>query len=136
MTGFLAGRFAAAAAALGEGETVTRALRQLDAMFGRAADPAPASASFVRAHVADWGADPLALGAYSIPSRGARPGDRAALAAPAGGGALLFAGEATHPAVNPCVQAALETGERAGREAIARVRRRGVEGRRWWRWRA
>ena len=123
MTGFLAGRFAAAATAAGEAKTVRRALAQLDAMFGTAAAPTPASAAFVRAHVADWGADPHALGAYSIPSQGARRGDRDTLAAPAGGGALLFAGEATHPAVNPCVQAALETGVRAGKEAVRRVRR-------------
>ena len=133
MTGFLAGRFAAAAAAAGEEETVRRALRQLDAMFGGADNPSPASDAFLRAHVADWGLDPHALGGYSIPSRGALPGDRAALAAPAAGGALLFAGEATHPAVNPCVQAALETGERAGKEAAVRVRASRLAGRprRW-----
>lgn len=28
-------------------------------------------------------------------------------------GTLFFAGEATHPAVNPCLQAAMETGSRA-----------------------
>lgn len=33
--------------------------------------------------------------------------------------ALLLAGEATHTSVNPCVQAALETGERAARQVIA-----------------
>jgi monoamine oxidase len=125
VTGFLAGRFAREAASLGEAATVRKALAQLDAMFGGGGGErrAPASAAFVRAHVADWAADPHALGAYSFPSRGAVVGDRGALAAPAGGGALLFAGEATHPAVNPCVQAALETGARAGKEAVARVRR-------------
>jgi monoamine oxidase len=123
MTGFLAGRFAEKAAAAGEAETVRRALAQLDAMFGTSGESTPASDAFVRAHVADWAADPHALGAYSFPSTGARVGDRGALASPAWGGALLFAGEATHPAVNPCVQAALETGVRAGREAAARVKR-------------
>ena len=41
--------------------------------------------------------------------------DRRELAAPVAG-ALFFAGEATHIGVNPCMQAALETGERAARE--------------------
>ena len=41
-----------------------------------------------------------------------------ALAAPVGN-VLYFAGEATHPAVNPCMQAALETGERAAEQVLA-----------------
>ena len=43
---------------------------------------------------------------------------RDALAAPVGS-VLFFAGEATHPAVNPCMQAALETGERAAEQVLA-----------------
>jgi monoamine oxidase len=123
MTGFLAGRFAREAAAAGEDATVRRALAQLDEMFG-VDGSTPASDAFVRAHVTDWATDPHALGAYSLPSAGARVGDREALAAPAWDGALLFAGEATHPAVNPCVQAALQTGVRAGREAVKRAMQR------------
>lgn len=47
---------------------------------------------------------------------------RDALAAPVGD-VLFFAGEATHDAVNPCMQAALETGERAAAQIIvARAR--------------
>ena len=42
---------------------------------------------------------------------------RECLSAPVGG-VLFFAGEATHPAVNPCMQAALETGERAAAQVI------------------
>jgi hypothetical protein len=38
---------------------------------------------------------------------GAEPGDRAALGAPVAG-TLFFAGEATHPAVNPCMQVTIE----------------------------
>lgn len=37
------------------------------------------------------------------------------LAAPVGR-TLFFAGEATHPAINPCLQAAMDTGLRAARE--------------------
>ena len=33
-------------------------------------------------------------------------------------GTLFFAGEATHPAVNPCIQFALQTGEHAAAQLI------------------
>ncbi|EIE19221.1 amine oxidase [Coccomyxa subellipsoidea C-169] len=77
----------------------------------------PATAAFVRAHVEDWSRSPYIGGAYSYPSLGARPGDRESLAASLGD-TLFFAGEATHPAVNPCMQAALETGERAAAQVL------------------
>ena len=37
-------------------------------------------------------------------------------------GSLFFAGEATHEGVNPCMQGALETGERAAREVLRTFR--------------
>lgn len=40
---------------------------------------------------------------FLIACAGAEPGDREALGAPVDG-ALFFAGEAAHPAVNPCMQ--------------------------------
>ena len=39
------------------------------------------------------------------------------------GDVLFFAGEATHPAVNPCMQAALETGERAAAQVLHAAQR-------------
>lgn len=122
VTGFLCGRFAQEAQALGERETVRRALEQLDEMFrdssNKSATASPASDALVASRVVDWSRDPWALGAYSHPSLGAHPGDRRALASPEFRGALFFAGEATHEAVNPCLQAAIETGERAAREVL------------------
>ena len=47
---------------------------------------------------------------------------REALAAPVEG-RIFFAGEATHPAVNPCLQAAYETGQRAAQELLASLSR-------------
>jgi monoamine oxidase len=44
-------------------------------------------------------------------------------------GALFFAGEASHPAVNPCMQAALETGERAAAQVVAALSAAGVRSR-------
>ena len=90
----------------------------------------------------DWSQQPYVWGAYSHPSLGARLGDRQAtrswlmclgmclssvccreaLGAPVGG-RIFFAGEATHPAVNPCLQAAYETGERAARQALVSLQR-------------
>lgn len=121
VTGFLCGRFAQEAQALGEEETVMRALEQLDEMFqggGERNTTSPASDSLVASRVVDWSRDPWALGAYSHPSLGAQRGDRRALASPESGGALFFAGEATHEAVNPCLQAAIETGQRAAKEVL------------------
>lgn len=118
ITGFLCGRFAAAASALGRDGAVAAALAQLDAMFGTEGDAAPAAAAFRGAHVVEWAAERWACGGYSHPSLGARPGDRDALAAPLDG-TLFFAGEATHAGVNPCLQAAVETGERAAAEVAA-----------------
>ena len=90
--------------------------------------------------MADWSKQPFIRGAYTYPSLGAEIGDRHvtfsvcylhaftlcvstylmlgaeagcsgrdALARPVDN-TLFFAGEATHPAVNPCLQAAWETG--------------------------
>ena len=41
------------------------------------------------------------------------------------GDVLFFAGEATHAAVNPCMQAALETGERAAAQVLSAGQRVG-----------
>jgi hypothetical protein len=119
--GFIAGPRADGIAAIGAPEAARRFLAQLDAMFGTPSDPAPASGSYVRHEVFDWSQQEWVGGAYSFPSLGAEAGDRAALAAPVGG-VLFFAGEATHEAVNPCMQAALETGGRAAAQALAALR--------------
>jgi monoamine oxidase len=110
--GFLAGERADTVAAIGEPEAARRFVAQLDEMFGSASDPRPASSSLVRCEVFDWSKVEWVGGAYSYPTFGAEAGDREALAAPVAG-ALFFAGEATHPDVNPCMQAALESGEAA-----------------------
>lgn len=114
ITGFLCGTFAERVRAAGRDAALAGALAQLDAMFRTPADPHPASDAHLTTHWVDWDDEPWAGGAYSHPSLGAHVGDRAALAAPCG--RLFWAGEATHPAVNPCLQAALETGLRAALE--------------------
>mmetsp|Transcript_29995 Transcript_29995/g.84637 ORF Transcript_29995/g.84637 Transcript_29995/m.84637 type:complete len:113 (+) Transcript_29995:285-623(+) len=102
-------------------EMVEAALRQLDVIFASAGTPHPASSALVESRVFDWAKDPHVKGAYSYPSRGAEEGDREALAAPVDG-TLFFAGEATHEAVNPCMQAAMETGLRAAGRILAAER--------------
>ena len=126
ITGFLCGAFAERARAAGRADALACSLAQLDTMFATPADPHPASSAHLTTHWVDWDDEPWAGGAYSHPSLGARVGDRDALAAPCG--RLFWAGEATHPAVNPCLQAAYETGVRAAREVSEACDGDGVEG--------
>ncbi|WIA08987.1 hypothetical protein OEZ85_008401 [Tetradesmus obliquus] len=118
VVGFLAGPRADALAGMGAEAAVQKFLAQLDQIFGSSTDPQPATSAYAKAHVFDWAQEQWVGGAYSFPSFGAEDGDREALAAPVAG-TIFFAGEATHTSVNPCVQAALETGERAARQVIA-----------------
>ncbi len=111
MVGFVAGDRAEALARLPEDEVVACSLAQLDEMFASPIDRKPASSAFHSCVIKNWSEEPFIRGAYSYPST-ARAGDRAALAQPVGS-SLFFAGEATHEAVNPCMQGALETAERA-----------------------
>jgi hypothetical protein len=67
--------------------------------------------------VQNWQSDPFARGAYSYVLVGGE-GAREDLAAPLAH-TLFFAGEATHPADSGTVAGALQSGERAAREALA-----------------
>jgi monoamine oxidase len=68
----------------------------------------------------DWGRDPFARGAYSYVAVGGGNA-RAALAMPVDG-TLFFAGEATsNDGQGGTVNGALETGERAAREAATSI---------------
>uniref|UniRef100_A0A7S3E4S6 Amine oxidase domain-containing protein n=1 Tax=Chloropicon laureae TaxID=464258 RepID=A0A7S3E4S6_9CHLO len=119
MVGFVAGDRAEEMARLSQDVVVASSLAQLDEMFASAIDPSPATSSFHSCYVKNWSDEPFIRGAYSYPSR-ARAGDRKALAQPVGS-SLFFAGEATHEAVNPCMQGALETAERAVAELMKTV---------------
>ena len=105
----LAGRDAAA--------LVTAALDDLRMLFGDEVDP---RAELEAAYEHDWQRDPFSLGAYSYVAVG--EGDpRADLAAPVDD-VLFFAGEATAPTSEAgTVAGALQTGERAAREALAAI---------------
>ena len=116
MVGFVAGARSKRVAALPHAEIARRLLLQLDAMFGSASDPTPATSSCDGYVVKDWADHPFTYGAYSHPTVGA-DGVRQALASPVHG-VLLFAGEATHEAINPCLQGAMETGEKAAGLAL------------------
>eukprot|EP00873_Tetraselmis_striata_P017048 jgi/Tetstr1/437312/TSEL_002796.t1 len=102
-------------------EMVAKSVEQLDALFATEGCQAPASRALHTSHVSDWAKEEYVMGAYSFPSHGAEAGDRQALAAPLDG-TVFFAGEATHPAINPCMQAAMETGLRAAAEVMAAER--------------
>jgi len=97
---------------LSEDEIVGRALDSLLATFGAVA----ANANLESALAHDWGADPFARGAYSYVLVGGS-GSRAALAKPLES-TLFFAGEASSLDASGTVSGALESGERAAREAL------------------
>jgi len=123
--GFVAGERADALKDVPPQVAVSRFVEQLDAIFGSPDDPCPASAAFVKGQVFDWSKEPWVGGAYTYPSLGAEVGDREALLAPVAG-TLFFAGEAAHPAVNPCMQAALETGQWAAERVAAALKGRAL----------
>jgi len=104
---------ASALSGASQAELIERALGGLGRLFG---EPALVRKEFEGGVAHDWGHDPFARGAYSYVAVGG--GDaRAALAAPVEG-TLFFAGEATsNDGQGGTVNGALETGERAAREA-------------------
>lgn len=101
-----------------ESERVALAQRDLALLFGGASEP---YRELEGAYTHDWQSDPYARGAYSYVAVGG--GDaRARLAAPVGS-TLFFAGEAAAPAIEAgTAAAALRSGERAAREALAALR--------------
>jgi monoamine oxidase len=92
-------------------------VKQLDEVLGSSGEPAPATAAFVCGAAVDWSKEKFIEGGYSSPSLGARVGDRSLLAAPEGG-MLFFAGEHTHPDINPCLHAAMDTGDRVAAQVL------------------
>lgn len=112
VVGFVAGDKADVISSMVPQEALQRFVDQLDEVFGTPQQPKPASGSFREGKVVDWGKEKYVRGGYSYPSYGAEAGDREALAAPVAG-VLFWAGEATNTALNPCIQGALDTGERA-----------------------
>lgn len=118
VVGFITGRRAVSASSMAESAVVQQFLQQLDRIFGSVPANQPATDALVKSHIADWSKEPYVGGCYSHPSLGAHLGDRLALAESVQG-TVFFAGEATHAAVNPCLQAAFETGEQAAREMLS-----------------
>lgn len=97
---------------------ITRDHLQMDLCGnGRCARARPASTSFQGGCIVNWEREALVRGGYTYPSVNAH-GARSILAAPLEG-RLFFAGEATHPGVNPCMQAAVDTGRRAANQILS-----------------
>lgn len=118
VVGFVAGERADAISKMQPGAAVQAFLQQLDKVFGTSAEPKPASSSLAASHIEDWSKEKYVRAGYTYPSLGAEEGDREQLAAPVAG-TLFFAGEATNTNLNPCVQGAMETSERAAKEIAA-----------------
>jgi monoamine oxidase len=110
---WVGGPKAVALSAASEDECIAQALDGFGGLFG---EPALARREFEGGAMHDWSHDPFARGAYSYVATGG--GDaRVVLGAPVDD-ALFFAGEATsNDGQGGTVNGALETGERAAREA-------------------
>lgn len=117
VTAFVCGDRAERLQALSAREAVQQLVQQMDEAFGGAKGGKPGTDSFVRGFVKDWSKEPYIEGAYTSPSLGARPGDRA-LIAESQGGVLFFAGEHTNSSLNPCVQGAMQTGAEAAAQVV------------------
>jgi monoamine oxidase len=101
-------------------EIVEHALASLTMMFGNRRQ---LMSELSGAHVHDWQSDPFACGAYSYVTVGGA-GARAALARPVRG-TVFFAGEATDTTGEAAtVAGALQSGERAARQALKSLVRR------------
>lgn len=120
IVGFLAGRRADAVSAMPEEVAVNLFLEQLDAVFKDKSEfgPTPATSTYAKSMVVDWSKEQWVRGAYTYPTLGAELGDREALAAPVNG-CVFFAGEATNTNLNPCMQGAMETSQRAAAQIIS-----------------
>jgi monoamine oxidase len=115
MVAWVGGPKAIALHGASEAELIERALQNLGALLG---EPALVRAELEGAAVHDWNRDPFSRGAYSYVTVGGVRA-RAVLAAPVDD-TLFFAGEATSDdGQGGTVNGALETGERAAREAAA-----------------
>jgi polyamine oxidase len=105
-----------------DAEVQAAALSVLERMFPGQVPP-PSGFIFTR-----WLSDPWALGSYSYPAVGSKPGDRLAYAEPVAN-RLFFAGEGTQTVDFGTVHAALRSGE----AAAERIYRTYVEGKPMWR---
>ena len=92
----------------------------MDEMFGSEPNARPSLSRLTGSNVAAWRNAELVGGAYTYPTLHAF-GSREVVAAP-DGESVFFAGEATHPGVNPCMQGAMETGLRAAAQVLSAVR--------------
>mmetsp|Transcript_25191 Transcript_25191/g.39558 ORF Transcript_25191/g.39558 Transcript_25191/m.39558 type:complete len:217 (+) Transcript_25191:3-653(+) len=114
--GFIAGERSQRIQRMSHDEMARKMMTQLDTIFGTKDRPHPATDSCTGFIVKDWSMESASKAAYSFPSKDAF-GKRGDLAAPLGR-RVFFAGEATHEDVNPCIQAAMETGARAAKQVI------------------
>ncbi len=118
--GFLAGRKARGLSGHPESAVVDAILTDLEHMM----PGADLRSHLKAARFVDWTADPDIRGGYTFPRIGGGLEQRKALAEPLDG-VLFFAGEATHYAGEyATVHGALDSGERAGREAVEALRKR------------
>jgi monoamine oxidase len=115
--GFFGGSFARELEDAGEGAMAAQAIDEIVAMLG-----SNYRSKLVPLAESRWAHDPFAQGAYSAALPG-HAGARAVLAAPVDG-RLFFAGEATSPNFFSTAHGARDSGERAAREVVGKIRSR------------
>ncbi len=124
LEGFLAGRRAKALAGRPEKEAIDAVLGELQGYLPRV----DLRAHLKAARFVDWTSDPDIRGGYTFPKVGGGTDQRRILAGPVQD-VLFFAGEATRFAGEyATVHGALDSGERAAREVLDALRRRGLAG--------
>ena len=112
VTFFVAGDLANKIAKMKESDVIAKAIEQLDRIFKTSCKERVTTTKIV-----NWANERLTQGAYTHPS--VHAGNSRTLLAASVSNALFFAGEATHEGVNPCLQGAMETGERAAHQTRA-----------------
>jgi monoamine oxidase len=118
MVATMGGRYARSVISLGEAGAVDHVLSRIVGMLG-----SEARRHFKAGRLAGWAADPFAHGSYSLAKPGRLPA-REALAKPVGE-RIWFAGEATAGGGAMTAGGATMAGERAAREAVAILRKKG-----------
>lgn len=124
VTGFAAGGHADDIAKYDEKEIIRQSLQHLDRLFKintSLKTTTPATDTFAGGMVYNWGEDPYIQGGYSYPAHnpsGCNIEDIRTVARPMQG-RIFFCGEATNEKLNPTVNGAMETAERAVKEMSA-----------------
>jgi hypothetical protein len=116
ITGFASSECANKLSKLPEKKILETFVSQLDMIYGTKDNPTPASSSFVKGRLFDWGDVPYIMGGYSFPKLG-QTDDASKQLADSIDARIFFAGEATaYEQPGMSVHSAIDTGTRGALE--------------------